>query len=406
MPLSLIYMRPTPTSNGHAEHPETATTLGRHIPALDGFRGLAIMMVLLCHFGWGTYTGRGPLVAFFGVIVSGGWVGVDLFFVLSGYLITGILLDTLDTPRYFQKFYTRRALRIFPVYYAVLLVFLLLTPALKLNWNGSFPYLLVYLTNYISVARLNLHGSHILIDLTHFWSLAVEEQFYLVWPFVVWWAGTAKRLKWVAIAVILVAPIARVVAHSRGLDTLALYLWTPFRADSLAWGGLMAVTLRLSRRQSLVRIAYVLMSLGGVSVVVICWARGSYFLDIVNDTAGFSALGAFFAGLLVLIQQPKFFLHRFFILPPLRWIGKYSYGIYIYHYLFVNYVIPPRRWVVSHTHSVLIGVVVAELCGAGFAIAAAYLSFELYEKRWLRLKQRLAPNRQDMAELSRSPVTP
>jgi peptidoglycan/LPS O-acetylase OafA/YrhL len=116
----------------------------KHVPALDGLRGAAIIGVLLYHFAVVAYAGKGPMLAMLGAGVNACWVGVDLFFVLSGFLITGILLDTMGKSNYFRNFYIRRALRIFPLYLGVVSVLLAATGVLHLHWSGTIPYLLLY----------------------------------------------------------------------------------------------------------------------------------------------------------------------------------------------------------------------------------------------------------------------
>src|SRR5206468_651405 len=152
-------------------------------------RGLAILLVIAFHTL--RVTGKEGLIGRFGAAIQdSGWIGVDLFFVLSGFLITGILLDSLGKPGYFRNFFARRTLRIFPLYYAVLTVSLFLVPALiglqrlpelyhRLLENQL--WLWTYAANYLQAT-----GRHTLPGFGHFWSLAIEEQFYLLWPFVVY----------------------------------------------------------------------------------------------------------------------------------------------------------------------------------------------------------------------------
>lgn len=150
-----------------------------HIPRLDGVRGIAILLVLLHHFTDDREKLTGIARRLF-LVTDAGWVGVDLFFVLSGYLITRILLSTKESPRYFTTFYGRRALRIFPLYYAVLVAVLLILPRLvpptpELDAIlGRQVFLWTYLSNWV---RDTFNSDY--AALKHFWSLSVEEQFYL-----------------------------------------------------------------------------------------------------------------------------------------------------------------------------------------------------------------------------------
>lgn len=207
----------SPSPAGLETPPETRLqkVSSRHVVALDGLRGLAVLFVILYHVNstaWGTTfldrIVRAPLKI--------GWAGVDLFFVLSGFLITGILLDTRESPNYFRSFYARRALRIFPLYYLVLTASLLITrftPAL--NYVLPIPhdriFYFVYLNNWWPLLRDTWHANII----GHFWSLAVEEQFYLLWSLCVFLVSP-KLLKPVAAVGILSALAIRLAlyAHS------------------------------------------------------------------------------------------------------------------------------------------------------------------------------------------------
>src|ERR1700761_8041685 len=125
---------------------ELKPTSSRHYPALDGLRGIAILAVFCYHFGGGSKSSNW-LIQAWSSIADTGWMGVDLFFVLSGFLITGILYDTAHKPHRVRNFYARRSLRIFPLYYGVLLLFLLLTPVLQLHWKPGHLLYFFYLSN-------------------------------------------------------------------------------------------------------------------------------------------------------------------------------------------------------------------------------------------------------------------
>ncbi len=191
------------------------------IPALDGLRGIAIILVMLHHFT--NYRPTSGIDGLIGSVVFFWWTGVDLFFVLSGFLITGILLDTRGSERYFTTFYARRILRIFPLYYLVLFLAFVVLPkfpavhpvlAGQADLPPQWPYWL-YLTNFSIADRGWGHGW---VDVG--WSLAIEEQFYLVWPLVIWLCP--PRLVALLCAVIIVAePVARVFARETDVKAAA-----------------------------------------------------------------------------------------------------------------------------------------------------------------------------------------
>jgi len=182
------------------------------VPALDGLRGIAILMVMLFHF---VYLDPTRVLGPFGLIglyLRYGYTGVNLFFVLSGFLISGILLDAKSEPHYFRNFYARRILRIFPLYYGYLIVALVLGRAF--SYYGSTTLRLeaqsqVWLWTYTSNLCEAFH-QHYFDMFRHFWSLAVEEQFYLVWPVVILLAPR-RRLTWICIGGVVVGPSARIL---------------------------------------------------------------------------------------------------------------------------------------------------------------------------------------------------
>jgi peptidoglycan/LPS O-acetylase OafA/YrhL len=158
---------------------------------------MAVLGVMGSHFFRGSVANAGFLVRSIGSAFAFGARGVDLFFVLSGFLITGILYDSLSDSGYFRKFYARRCLRIFPLYYGVLFALLLLTPWLHIQWQNMQWSLLLYLQNTNVIMPIYQWQSHS-VDLIHFWTLAVEEQFYLVWPLAVSYFAIAKKSSWPA----------------------------------------------------------------------------------------------------------------------------------------------------------------------------------------------------------------
>jgi peptidoglycan/LPS O-acetylase OafA/YrhL len=179
-----------------------------HIPALDGLRGIAILLVIPHNAD--IFSQSAPWLWPIALVAHAGWIGVQLFFVLSGFLITRNLLDTRRDANYLRSFYVRRALRIFPLYFLTLFVGLVVLPHVVQFSPGALAshhnqvWLWTFLSNWAQPYGLEVSG------FSHFWSLAVEEQFYLVWPFVVLFAA-GTRLFWVSVVVALAAFVSRVV---------------------------------------------------------------------------------------------------------------------------------------------------------------------------------------------------
>ena len=209
------------------------------LPALDGLRGVAILLVVAHNLqlleapqGW---IGR---FAEFGL--NFGWVGVQLFFVLSGFLITRILLDTREVSNYYRSFFARRALRIFPVYFLTLLFMLLVLPKFTSSANlgvATWPYWL-YLANWTQP------GQGAAAYVPHLWSLAVEEQFYLVWPFLLH-RRSSTATWWMCLAIAAISLLARIALLAAEVNPDAIYMFTFCRMDALALGGAAATALRI-----------------------------------------------------------------------------------------------------------------------------------------------------------------
>src|SRR5262249_55951728 len=229
---------------GALSGPDVALRRGAYLRELDGVRGVAILLVMLFHFGAVVSEGGAPTGAASKLVqraVGAGWCGVDLFFVLSGFLITGILYDTKGQPGYYRTFYARRTVRIFPLYYGLLVASFLVRP-----WAGLGPpapegyqgWFWLYLANVLRV----VHGGEACGRLEHFWSLAVEEHFYLIWPFVVRTLGRAALLR-ACVGVGVAALAFRAFAVAKGWP-FAAYMLTPARVDTMAVGAWLALAAR------------------------------------------------------------------------------------------------------------------------------------------------------------------
>jgi peptidoglycan/LPS O-acetylase OafA/YrhL len=355
--------------------------------SLDGLRAVAVAAVIVFHAR--VAIDGGPLVRAYQWVGTAGWVGVDLFFVLSGFLITGILLDAKDRPHYFRTFYVRRTLRIFPLYYAVLFGTLVIAPIfLGASQPGERTILReqAWLWTYTTNVEVLRWGGMLFtsgwISLTHLWSLAIEEQFYLVWPLLV--RVTSRRaLVVVAGAIVIAAPVVRVAMRSAGVSPAAVYEFTLCRLDPLAVGACCAVLVR-ARPAWAARASAILGGLGALGVAIAIAIAHRFELDAGPvQTLGLSALALGFGGAVLRAARGVRWLEA----RPLVAIGKYSYGMYLFHAL----LLPLYRRI--YAPSSLAGALGFALFVfvATFAIAAA--SWHLFERRFLALKDRWAPSR-------------
>jgi peptidoglycan/LPS O-acetylase OafA/YrhL len=348
------------------------------------------------HLFPGNYQAGGLLMRTGGDILAFGATGVDLFFVLSGFLITGILYDSLSDTAYFRRFYARRVLRIFPLYYGVLLVLLVLTPYLGIVWHGAQWALLLYLqnTNFtIPVWDLQLpHG----LNLAHFWSLAVEEQFYLLWPLAVFLIRDRKRILGWCVAISACSIAWRLVLEFRGVSYPFINSGTLCRADSLLAGAALAMLIRGPEKETVLTWGRWLL-LGAAVVLFIFFAAGGFFehgspgeneyIQICTALAyTFYALGS--AGLIAWCLVPGSIASRVFGNLTLGWFGKYSYGIYVLHMVTLELFLTIfRGWLRPLTGNKALVDIGSGWLMFGLAILFAYASYNLYEKPFLRLKR-------------------
>jgi peptidoglycan/LPS O-acetylase OafA/YrhL len=364
-------------------------------PALDGMRAIAFLMVFFAH-----YCG-----------MPWGWAGVDLFFVLSGFLITGILFDSRDDPHRVRNFYVRRTLRIFPLYYGVLLLLLpfvyrqltwswLVWPAYLGNYARFFsPYapgsslqIMADVQPYLQTSFLKTR--HITVYLGHFWSLCVEEQFYLVWPWIVFWIRDRRRLLWICAASVPICLAARLAGQSLlptwMLDQQILYRATPFRFDALLLGGCLALSLRGPGARVLLRAARLALPLTLTALFLWCLSTPAHFWRHQPDrypawtfTWGLLGIDVLSALIIVAAIQPRLLIYRALNQRALRWLGRISYGAYVLHdiphhiYLDIARIVAP-----THVYAAVVGIALISTC------ILSWLSYRFFESPFLNLKER------------------
>jgi peptidoglycan/LPS O-acetylase OafA/YrhL len=365
----------------------------RHLPALDGIRGFAVLGVACSHL-----FPANPHSAFESFIQRAfnfGSAGVDLFFVLSGFLITGILYDSLPDPGFFRKFYARRILRIFPLYYVVLAAFVVAALVFGLNYHHELLSLSLYLQNTTLIAqRMRDYNGPTGLPLWHFWSLAIEEQFYLVWPITVFLLRTRRRLLIFCAAALILCPLLRILLFFHGFDYFIVAENTLCRSDSLLAGAALALLFRSPLHARVLRAAGWIFLTGAIFGDLLSYL--SNHGPFLNTASGyrvalafeFSAVALLSVGAIALsLQSPL--VSSLCTFRPVRWLGKYSYGIYVLHLILFTYLVGPvRHFCSTHfTPNKGIDIVIAGLLIFLISIAGAYLSYNLFEKRFLRLKR-------------------
>jgi len=364
------------------------------LPTLDGLRAIAILLVVPHNLNLiATFDGTQFVVA----ALHRGWIGVQLFFVLSGFLITGILLDARDAPDYYRSFFVRRALRIFPLYYATLLVLFVLLPALGLVPTSFKRDAMVELSYwaYFSNWYGPFHQGE--ESVSHFWSLALEEQFYFLWPFVIHRrsAGWVMRL---CLAIAAASLLLRVVMLLAGTPAQAIYQFLVTRMDALALGGAAAAAFRvpsaaswtLDHRRFLLGASLLSLVAGAVL------SRGYNLTHPVTLSLGFTFLAVGFAQL-VAAGVAADLLGAAGWPAALRWsflrrVAKYSYAMYVLsvplHFLVGKPVLSALGLAAGNSILVDLAYIIV---GTALSFLAAAASFHLLEVHFLNLKDRFAP---------------
>lgn len=342
-------------TNAPAKQPPVLN-LSSRIPELDGIRGIAIGMVLIAHF-LEVVTKPGSALAYALVPLRLTWSGVDLFFVLSGFLIGGILLDARDSKNYFRVFYTRRFFRIVPIY-AMLLILVGCTMYLsdagiigrypevfpgRLPW----PYFALFLQN----IGMSLHRVWGTFPLGVTWSLAVEEQFYLTLPLLIRFLDRRALLRFILFAIV-GAPLLRTFFLYRDSGNFfAWYTLMPSRADSLLLGVLGAIVLRdpkwrawLSGKRTFARAAIGILLL---AVAYLGWRAPSHH-DALMATVGFTWLAlTYLAFLLYALLFRDGWISHCLCWGWLRGLGIIAYGTYLFHEFFLGMFFGRVPWLYS-----------------------------------------------------------
>jgi peptidoglycan/LPS O-acetylase OafA/YrhL len=372
------------TQNGTSAPP--TLRLPSHIVQLDGVRGIAILAVMLVHSADRLST---PIMR---SAFKYGWVGVDLFFVLSGFLITGILLQARGGERYFRNFYVRRMLRVWPLYFVVLAVAFGVVPTIlshvgiPAQENDGRPFV-VY-----ALFLQNLWHSSVPMTstLAVTWSLAIEEQFYFIWPAIVLFFSP-RTLKRLLLAVLIVSPIVRSLALHNGVPELVVYVSTIFRLDGLAVGCLLAVFIheQLLTARQLKRASIAAVLVGGTLAIFLTPAG---IAEPTNPFA-FTALAVVFGGF-VGLSLSEFtgtgWLGKFLANGALGYVGTVSYCVYLIHlpiFLFVARLLKSLRGLLPWA---IFGDFIFILVAFGLSFGVATLSWYFFERPILRLKSKFA----------------
>jgi len=337
---------------------------------LDGVRAIAVFMVIFFHFFFKPELNLPPLLI---RIANFGRTGVSLFFVLSGYLITRILIATKESPSYFSSFYVRRSLRIFPLYYLFLTLIFIILPLISGDPFAPFD-LQVYSWTYLQNFALSFRWPH--VSYRHLWSLSVEEHFYLFWPLLIYFLSIRK----VVVAIVLIIVMAFVVKYFMAMHDYVYYYFTFARIDELSMGALLAVleikNKLIDKNANKFLLTSVILAIPTIALLVIFTKINSTIIQIVKyNLLAFTFLSMI--GYIISLRKTSW-VKRFLRTKPMVFSGKISYGLYIYHPLCIGAI-----WsVFPKMHLALLFAI-----AVGFTILTASVSYYLFELNFLKLKR-------------------
>ena len=400
--------------NFPAELPDEAPPLPRTVirtrrdPALDGLRGLAVLMVFLFHYGGGLKS-NDSIVRLMGHITECCWIGIVLFFALSGFLITGILWDSVGQKHRLRNFYSRRALRILPLYYAALLAAAVFGVARGLTFAELKPIGL-YVFFLQDLPHLAATANHFAspLPLYHLWTLAVEEQFYLIWPLILLFAHSRRHATRLSIWFFGLTELFLVIAYTfaafkgaRAAQTYDQFLFT--HTAALALGA--AVSLSMGNRASptgrkpgshriIRKWAMPSFAIGVVLFLYSSYHSASFYLSSPTQFwLGLPAISIAAAAAIPIVLRTGL-PRKIFSFSPLGWLGRISYGFYVFHILLE----PLFDWLAFravHMNSGEDYQIVRLLFALPITILVSWLSFHLFESPILSLK-RYFPMREEL----------
>jgi peptidoglycan/LPS O-acetylase OafA/YrhL len=365
----------------------------RHYPALDGLRGIAALMIVWYHFLVFSPV-HGKALSFLSEVSGFGWAGVDLFFALSGFLITGILADSRAKKHYIRTFYARRVLRIFPLYYGFLVIVFFILPIFTTAANVP-NSLRIFFWTYTGNLFFVFNGRETPDIVGHLWTLAIEEQFYLVWPLVIFFASSIERLRIGLLWAFVLVSVLRCVLFFAGVDFTVLYRTTLTHCDALILGGYLALSVRSSKPGSLrglrpnmlaafiiIALALFLTNYDGINLEF----SAPPIVMFGREVLMFGLLAIIFVWLIhAATHQTSSRISQLFSSPVLRWFGKYSYALYILHLpIAILLFRSDISWLTSQAKLAQL-----ELFSIyfGCSILSAFLSWHLYEKHFLKFKR-------------------
>lgn len=343
---------------------------------MDGLRGIAALLVIYFHFFIGIQSSN-SYENILGKLAVFGQSGVSLFFVISGFLITRILLLSKETNYYFRNFYIRRALRIFPLYYLFLFIFYFIEPLLSsINIKPTGIAFWLYLQNFYMTFQVPMHGPD------HFWSLAVEEHFYLFWPFIVYIFSTKNTLLFGTV-LILIAFILRFILYKNGYE---VFYFTFTRIDELILGAFLAVLEFKKKLTFEFKRYYITLFVILIFFLPMFWfffnSEAILFIQVLR----FPMIGLFYFSVIgtLLCLRDSHVITKIISNKYFSYTGKISYGLYVFHPMVFFYV---KLWMPN------LNILANFVLSLASVYIVASISYFYFEKKFLDLKDKLTYNK-------------
>jgi peptidoglycan/LPS O-acetylase OafA/YrhL len=367
----------------------------KHNLLLDGMRGWAIIFVMIYHFSipFQQALPANNIDLILGKLFQMGWLGVDLFFVMSGFLITTILYHSTENKGYFKNFYVRRILRIFPLYYAVLVLLLIVLPFLSDTLNQKTQVMQdnsIWFWTYLVNWKIALLGDFRSFQGGYMWSLAVEEQFYIFWPLVVFFGK--KYLIPISLTFIGFSFLLKILLTLNGFSAVSLYTMTFTHIDGLLLGAVVSV---LHCKKKLVYHRALISKLTflaiAVFILIVIKEQGFVFYKLSVALLGVTALSIIFSYLLIktIVATKHSFYYKVFSYKPVIKCGQLCYGLYLLHQpigvVISEKILPYNSFFILNSY--IPATVVNIIICIGVSLIAAQLSYSLFELHFLKLKK-------------------
>lgn len=362
---------------------------------LDSLRGIAIILVIAFHvFRRADYFTKHETLHFITSLSYIGWIGVDIFFSLSGFLITSILLKTKNEDDYFRNFYARRILRIFPLYYVFIAIVLAFLPVLAPDYTSHIPamlpFLLIYLQNWMGFFGV----TSLPVYLAATWSLAIEEQFYLIWPSIAYYTSRETLLK-ICAGIIFISITSRflsILFWDNAQQVATFFYYNTFaRFEELVFGALLAVSLTYQGWKEQIRLfSLPVFLISFFTFVILCIKLFPglipYYSNLSLTFWSYTLIPLFSTGLIaMLVTYPEnSLIRKAFRNRLLMFFGKYSYSMYLLHVPVAVFLLDPlynarfRGWKIYFTYILLTYTITA---------LSSLVTWNLLEKHMLNLKK-------------------